>query len=126
DGADMVCDFKAVKLAVGEFLDSFEHAICGNSSDAFLPALTSLPGAGVIVYPETDPTTEVMACHVFDHIKSALARDPPYPTPDGTAAYRIGKNVRLERVRVWETADSWAEYGEHPVGVAELPSGRAT
>jgi 6-pyruvoyltetrahydropterin/6-carboxytetrahydropterin synthase len=112
DGADMVCDFKAVKLAVGAFLDTFDHAICVNSNDPFLSRLKELPGSRVVVYPETDPTTEVMARHIFEHIKQALARDATYPTADGLSAYRIGRNVKLERVRLWETVESWAEYSE--------------
>src|SRR5437868_5388876 len=72
NAADMVCDFKAVKLAVGEFVDSFDHAICVNSSDPFLPSLKDLPGARVIVFDQTDPTTEVIARHVFKHIQQAI------------------------------------------------------
>ena len=112
DAADMVCDFKAVKLAVGEFIDSFDHAICVNSADPFLPALNAQPGARVIVYNGIDPTTEVMARHIFDHIKNAITRDAIYSTPGSIAAYRIGKNVKLENVRLWETVDSWGEYFE--------------
>ncbi len=33
DGNDMVCDFKAVKEAVGEFLEGFDHAMCMNVAD---------------------------------------------------------------------------------------------
>ncbi len=66
----------------------------------------------MIVYTETDPTTEVMARHFFEHIKAAIAQDATYPTAECKPAYRIGKNVALERVRVWETTDSWAEYWE--------------
>lgn len=112
DASDMLCDFKAVKLAVGEFIDTFDHAICMNSNDPFLASLNALPGSRVIVYPETDPTTEVMAKHIYDHIKAALATDTTYSTPNTHTNYRIGKNVKLERVRLWETADSWAEYWE--------------
>lgn len=112
DASDMVCDFKAVKLAVGEFIDSFDHAICVNSTDPFLVALREIPGSRVIVYPETDPTTEVMARHIFEHIKTALAADVEYSTPNTHARYRIGAGVKLDRVRLWETVDSWAEYWE--------------
>lgn len=112
DAADMVCDFKAVKLAVGEFIDSFDHAICINSTDPFLPALKELPGSRLIVYPESDPTTEVMAKHIFEHIKEAIAKDVSYFTLDAKAEYCIGRNVKLERVRLWETVESWAEYWE--------------
>ncbi len=112
DASDMVCDFKAVKLAVGEFIDSFDHAICVNSRDPFLAALKEVPGSRVIIYPETDPTTEVMAKHIYDYIKAAIVKDAEYNTPGTSAHYRIGKNVKLDRIRLWETADSWAEYYE--------------
>jgi 6-pyruvoyltetrahydropterin/6-carboxytetrahydropterin synthase len=112
DAADMVCDFKAVKLAVGAFIDSFDHAICVNSNDPFVPALQEMPGSRVIVFPESDPTTEVMARHIFEHIKGAITKDVSYATTDGNAAYRIGAHVKLERVRLWETVESWAEYWE--------------
>jgi 6-pyruvoyltetrahydropterin/6-carboxytetrahydropterin synthase len=104
---DMVCDFKAVKLAIGEFIHSFDHAVCVNSADPFLPALQALPGARVITFPETDPTTEVMARHMFHRIRESLQQ-----ACAGQGAYPIGAKVRLERIRVWETPDSWAEYTE--------------
>ena len=112
DSSDMVCDFKAVKLAVGEFIDSFDHAICVNSRDPFLPALKAQEGARVIVFNDTDPTTEVMARHIFGFIAGALKSDASYFAPGARASYRVGKQVRLERVRVWETVESWAEYYE--------------
>jgi 6-pyruvoyltetrahydropterin/6-carboxytetrahydropterin synthase len=112
NGAGMVCDFKAIKLAVGEFIDSFDHAICINSRDPMLPALQGMPGARLVVYQETDPTTEVMAKHIFDHIKGVINKHQIYARPDGRPVYPIGQNVKLERVRVWETSSSWAEFGE--------------
>lgn len=110
DAADMVCDFKAVKLAVGAFIDSFDHAICVNSRDPFLAALRAQEGARVIVFEDTDPTTEVMARHIFEFIATALKTDAAYSNPGTRASYRVSKHVKLERVRVWETVDSWAEY----------------
>ena len=112
DAADMVCDFKAVKLAVGAFIDSFDHAICVNSRDPFLPALRSQEGARVIVFNDTDPTTEVMARHIFEFIATTLKSDATYSNPGTRASYCVGSHVKLERVRVWETVDSWAEYFE--------------
>lgn len=112
DDNGMVCDFKAIKQAVGEFIDSFDHAICMNAKDPLLPAMQSAPGARVIVYEETDPTTEVMAKHIFEHVKKAIATETAYPDADRRAAYRIRKAVKLEKVRVTETSSSWAEYEE--------------
>ena len=110
--AGMVCDFKAIKLTLEEFLDSFDHALCINSSDPMLPLLRTMPGIRIITYNQTDPTTEVMAKQMFDYVKQALRRDVAYPDAAGKPTYRIGAGVQLERVRVWETRTSWAEYSE--------------
>jgi len=112
DANGMVCDLKAVKLALQSFLNSFDHAICINSKDPLLPALQSRPGARLIVYENTDPTTEVLAKHMFDYIQELLRKDVTYPTAEGKPAYRIGPQVKLERVRVSETSTTWAEYSE--------------
>jgi 6-pyruvoyltetrahydropterin/6-carboxytetrahydropterin synthase len=112
DSHGMVCDFKALKHAVAAFIDSFDHAICLNSADPLLPVLRERPGARVIVYDGQDPTTEVMARHIFQSVKAAIARGEVYRTADGTPAYAIRPAVVLERVRVTETSSSWAEYWE--------------
>ncbi|MCY3021193.1 MAG: 6-carboxytetrahydropterin synthase [Planctomycetota bacterium] len=112
DAAGMVCDLKAIKLALAEFMDSFDHTICMNSSDPLLPELKKQPGARLIIYDNLDPTTEVLAKHMFDYIQATLKLDVVYPTAEGAPAYRIGQQVTLERVRVWETSSTWAEYSE--------------
>ena len=112
DEADMVCDFKAIKLAIGSFLDSFDHAICVNSKDPLLKSLKEMPGIRLIVFEQTDPTTEIMARQMFDAIKQLLQRDIAYTSSEGKPVYRIPARVKLERVRVWETSSSWAEYSE--------------
>jgi 6-pyruvoyltetrahydropterin/6-carboxytetrahydropterin synthase len=112
DDNGMVCDLKAVKLALQGFIDSFDHAVCINSDDPLLPALQAQPGLRLIIYEDADPTTEVLAKHMFDYIADTIRRDVAYATPDGKAKYKIGKHVTLERVRVTETSTSWAEYSE--------------
>jgi 6-pyruvoyltetrahydropterin/6-carboxytetrahydropterin synthase len=121
DSADMVCDFKAVKLAVGDFIDSLDHAIFVNSRDPLLASLKAQPGVRLIVYDDQDPTTEVMAKHVFDYIRTALrcasGRTGVSAGQDGQGRpshqpYPLSGKVKLERVRVWETSSSWAEYWE--------------
>jgi 6-pyruvoyltetrahydropterin/6-carboxytetrahydropterin synthase len=112
DAHGMVCDLKAVKQALQSFLDSFDHAICINSQDPLLPALRNAPGARLIVYENTDPTTEVLAKHMFDTIRELLKKDVTYPSAAGKPPYRIGPQVKLERVRVSETSTTWAEYSE--------------
>lgn len=112
DENGMVCDFKAIKQAVGEFIDSFDHAICLNAKDPLLPTLKSAPGSRVIVYEAGDPTTEAMARHIFEHVKKAIADEVAYKSEDGRAVYRIRNQVKLEKIRVTETSSSWAEYEE--------------
>ena len=106
DSNDMVCDFKALKLAVYDFLDSFDHALCVNSRDPLLKAYDHIPDARIIIFEDIDPTSEVMAKRIFDYIKAALKME------DVWGGYQIGRGVTLERVRLWETRTAWAEYSE--------------
>ncbi len=109
DEFDMVCDFKAIKLVLGGFLDRWDHALAVNSAD---PIRESLGDAGerVVVFEGQDPTTEVLAKCVFDHLGACLASGEALTDEDGSS-YRFPDGVRLERVRVTETSSSWAEYG---------------
>src|SRR5690606_1086851 len=105
DERDMVCDFKAIKLAAQAFVDRFDHSLALNTNDPHFAEYPRHYGDRILPFEREDPTSEVMARVIFDHVKSALAaaRDPQYP---------ITSAVRLEKVRVSETADSWAEYWE--------------
>ena len=106
DAAGMVCDFKIIKEAVGEYLDTFDHALCMNTADTMYPVFKSAYGDRVIGFAETDPTTEVMARTFFDACTRHLEN---YATTPGVA-YPLRTGVRLVSVRVWETSSSWAEY----------------
>jgi len=104
DACDMVCDFKAVKLALQAFLDSWDHALALNTDDPNFAFYQEKHGARIISFAHIDPTSEVMARTVFDEIGrtlAAAARQGDYAIPAG---------VRVERVRVTETSSSWAEY----------------
>ncbi len=106
DANDMVCDFKAVKHALEDFLDRWDHALCVNTADPGFESLQRAYGERLIPFPKTDPTSEVMARTIFDAVQRYLdehARDPSREFP-------VSAVVRLERVRVTETATSWAEY----------------
>lgn len=103
---DMVVDFKALKLAVQDFIEQFDHAMAINSNDPMRGEMERLHPQGVIVFENEDPTTEVLARAIFDHVAKVFAEGFNHPT------YSIPRSsVRLERVRVWETSNSWAEYG---------------
>ena len=104
DANDMVCDFKAVKLALKTFLDSWDHALALNTDDPNFAFYQEKHGARLIPFVKTDPTSEIMAKTVFDEITRSLtasSRQGDYAIPAG---------VRVERVRVTETSSSWAEY----------------
>ena len=64
----------------------------------------------ILEFEDTDPTTEVMARDLFDHIDEVL-RTGFEGESSSCITYRIEPGiVTLERVRVWETPSSWAEY----------------
>ncbi len=106
DANGMVCDFKIVKDAVGDYLETFDHALCVNTADPMFDTLKAAYGERVISFPDTDPTTEVLAKTFFDGIARGLAA---YARRADTR-YRLRPDVRLLKVRVWETSSSWAEY----------------
>lgn len=109
DEHEMVCDFKTLKLALGEFLDQFDHAMAVNSEDPAAAMLRNL-SERVVVFEKQDPTTEVLAKHIFDYLAAETQARREYRSGQGDV-YRFPPGLKLERVRVWETSTSWAEYG---------------
>ena len=111
DGLDangMVCDFKIVKDAMGGYLETFDHSLCVNTRDPMFETLKNAYGDRVIGFTDTEPTTEVLAKTFFERCRNLLAE---YAGRSDTR-YKLPVGVRLVRVRVWETASSWAEYEE--------------
>ena len=106
DDNQMVCDFKIVKEAIGEWLDNFDHALCMNTADRAYETFKALYGDRIIGFENQDPTTELMAKTFFDHAAEALL---DYARRTDTR-FPLRSQVRLVSVRVWETATSWAEY----------------
>ena len=109
DGGDMVCDFKALKIAVGGFIESFDHAMAIHADDPMRPSLEA-SGARLVIFEDEDPTTEVMARRIYAHLEAQLRAGGRVTDADGVA-YTMPAGLTLERVRVWETPSSWAEYG---------------
>jgi 6-pyruvoyltetrahydropterin/6-carboxytetrahydropterin synthase len=109
DQNDMLCDFKAIKLAVREFVDRFDHSLALNSEDPMLKELARMRER-LVVFEKEDPTTEAMARRIFEHIADELRAGRAYTDDDGKG-YRFPPGLRVERVRVTETSSSWAEYG---------------
>ena len=108
DANDMVCDFKAIKQSLAEFLDRWDHALCLNSADPQFALLQQHYGERVVDFPDTDPTSEVLARAVFEETRRRLME----ASGQDNISYRISSCVRVERVRVTETSSSWAEYFE--------------
>ena len=98
DAADMVCDFKMLKAAAAETVARFDHTFALNTADPRYVEMRTAYGERVIPFEGIDPTTEVLAREIFRAIRAQLAALAP--------------GVRLERIRVTETATSWAEYWE--------------
>lgn len=107
DARDMVCDFKALKHLLAAIVARYDHSLSLNTSDPNFAALHGLYGDRIIPFEDTDPTSEALARVIFRELRARLSApapaDPLYPIPSG---------VRLERIRVTETASSWAEYWE--------------
>ena len=106
DGNDMVCDFKVIKELVGEFLETYDHSLCMNTDDPKYAEMKAAYGERIIGFQNTDPTTEVMAETIYRHCKDRLIARAASPQE----RYPVRPNVRLVKVRVWETSSSWAEY----------------
>ena len=106
DANDMVCDFGTIKTALTAFLETWDHALCINTSDPQFAFYRATYGDQIIPFDRTDPTTEVMARTVFEELKRRLAEATANPTPHAP----LPSGVRIERVRVTETRTSWAEY----------------
>jgi 6-pyruvoyltetrahydropterin/6-carboxytetrahydropterin synthase len=110
DDNEMVCDFKIIREAIGDWLDSLDHALCMNTADPAYDDFKSRYGERVIGFENQDPTTELMARAIFDHTRKALEAH----AKQSDTRYHLRSEVRLVKVRLWETSSSWAEY-EAPV-----------
>lgn len=106
DEHDMICDFKALKSAAADAVQRFDHAFALNTADPRFAEMRAAYGERLLGFPDTDPTTEVLAREIFHRLREKLAAQSSDP------AHPIAAAVRLERVRVTETATSWAEYWE--------------
>ncbi|MBK9188648.1 MAG: 6-carboxytetrahydropterin synthase [Phycisphaerales bacterium] len=110
DANGMVCDFQAIKLAVRECLDRLDHALCVNSLDPNLPGLAGVRER-VVVFEKTEPTTEVLARYIYDHVAAQIRSGREFEAQDGRRL-RLPPHLVVERVRVSETSSTWAEYGK--------------
>lgn len=109
DENDMVCDFKALKLAVADVVDRLDHALAVNSDDPVLNRLGEDLCERVVVFQKKDPTTEVLARYIYEEVVARVASGRSWRAPDGSE-YRLPAVLMVERVRVGETSSTWAEY----------------
>jgi 6-pyruvoyltetrahydropterin/6-carboxytetrahydropterin synthase len=101
DANDMVCDFKFIGGLIQEFIEQFDHAMCLNTADPYF-AFYRAAYERVVAFDGQDPTSELMARLVFDKMKESLGKTPE----------AVERRVRVVRIRMHETATSWAEYAE--------------
>ena len=106
DEREMVCDFKVLKLILGDYLDQFDHAMCMNTEDPAYAEFKERFGDRVIGYEAEDPTTEILARDIFLHLEKSLN---DY-RGGGEREFPLRDSVQVASVRVWETSHSWAEY----------------
>ncbi len=94
----MVMDFSDVKRIAKELLvDAWDHAFLVYRGDkAVMDFLATLPGHKTVVL-DVIPTAENLALIAFDTLNSAY-RDT------------YGNHLRLERVRLFETPNNWADH----------------
>jgi 6-pyruvoyltetrahydropterin/6-carboxytetrahydropterin synthase len=94
----MVMDFTDVKdIAKEQVVDAWDHAFLVYRGDrVVLDFLNSLPGHKTVVM-EVIPTAENLAKIAFDLLKDAY-----HDT--------YGNHLRLERVRLYETPNNWADH----------------
>ena len=112
DHNEMVCDFKIIGQTMSEFLGTLDHAMCVNTDDPRYADFKAAYGDRVIAFEAADPTTEVIAKRIFDHLKEKLAQ---YSSTQ-PGQYPLRQVVRIVKVRLWETSSSWAEYSDRTNG----------
>ena len=95
DASDMVIDFKDLKKIATEIIcDRFDHAFVYNTKsegETEMPAVVERYGMRTVALPFRS-TAENMARMFFEELKARISG--------------------VSSVKVWETADSWAEYRE--------------
>ncbi len=101
----MVMDFSRVKTIAQESLvEAWDHAFLVYRGDkVVLDFLDSLPGHKTVAFPFT-PTAENLAAEAFRILDKAYQDS-------------YGSNLHLERVRLYETPNNWADAARGKLGV---------
>jgi len=100
---DMVVDFHDIKTIVSAILERFDHAVLINNSDKEFRKFAHQFGVRTIILEcyddaNVDPTAEVLARYLFQHISTEFQSYNP--------------KLVLDFVRIWENDDGMAEYSE--------------
>jgi 6-pyruvoyltetrahydropterin/6-carboxytetrahydropterin synthase len=91
DKLGMVMDFEDIKREVQAWIDSeLDHKMLLNEKDPLVKILRDL--GEPVVTMKGNPTAEAIARHIYD--------------------YARGKKLSVKTVRLWETVNSFAEYGD--------------
>lgn len=107
DANDMVCDFHALKIAVTRVLDDIDHSIILNSADQPNCSAQS-DNPRKMILADSDPSSETLAREIYHRVRQHL-QTGSIASPTGIV-YPLNPHATIERVRVWETRTSWAEY----------------
>ncbi len=90
DKLGMVMDFEEIKEKVQRWVDAeLDHKMLLNENDPLAKVLKDL--GEPVVLMKGNPTAEAIARHIYD--------------------YARGRGLAVARVRLWETVNSYAEYG---------------
>lgn len=108
DEREMVFDFKLISRMIGDFLETYDHALCMNTEDPKFEFFKEAYGDRIIGFKGEDPTTEVMARTIYEHTKASLS----FFVGEQDIEYPVRPEVSIAKIRVWETTSSWAEYSE--------------
>lgn len=90
-----VVDFVELKEKIGKWIDdNWDHAFLVNGQDEeLLRALNSLKDKKIFVFPDQNPTVEVMARYLYNYVRELYGG-------------------LVSKVRVWESPTQYAEYFE--------------
>ncbi len=94
----MVMDYSEVKrIAKEQLVDAWDHALLVYRNDtAVLQFLNSLPEHKTVIL-DVPPTAENLAMVAFNRLKDAYHNS-------------YGNHLQLQRVRIYETPNNWADY----------------
>lgn len=109
DGNDMVCDFKALGVVLKRVCGRLDHSLSVNSEEPLLEHLGSVK-EGVVVFEREDPTTEVLARRIYMELSEVFRTTQGGIEGEEGHRYAWPAGLKVERVRVSETATTWAEY----------------